>query len=202
MVDEQQIPTAQPPSAAAAGAREERPAEAGQASEPEASREQLALMLEDARARANESWNDLLRVRAELENYRKRAARDVENAQRYGIERLVSELLPVRDSMEMGAAAAAGEGVDPVRLREGIDLTLRMLGAALEKFAVMEVTPRAGDRFNPELHQAMSVQAAPGLAPGTVAVLVRKGYTLHDRLLRPAMVVVAREPVSAEQGGA
>jgi molecular chaperone GrpE len=161
----------------------------GQAAAP--SREELVLALEDARGRADQHWDALLRIRAEMDNLRKRAERDVENAHKYALDRFVAELLPVKDSLEMGLSAASGEAVDPVKLREGLELTLKMLSNVFDKFSVEEVNP-AGSRFDPERHQAMSTQADTGAEPGTVVMVVQKGYLLNQRLVRPAMVIVAR----------
>lgn len=155
----------------------------------EPSREQLLLTLQDAQAKADQYWNQLLSARAEAENSRRRSERDVENAHKYALEKFVRELLPVKDSLELGLAAA-GESAETDKLREGMDLTLKMLGAALEKFGVSEVNPK-GERFNPELHQAMAMQNSPGTEPNTVLTVYQKGYLLNERLIRPAMVVVA-----------
>lgn len=159
---------------------------------PGPTREELSLLLEDARSKADENWDALLRTRAELDNLHKRMAREVENAHKYGLDRMISELLPVKDSMELGLGASAGEVVDAAKVREGIELTLKMLGSVLDKFGVTEVAPVPGDRFDPERHQAMSVQEGSGLPPGSVVMVVQKGYLLNDRLVRPALVMVAK----------
>ncbi len=153
------------------------------------SHEQLLLTLEDAQAKADQYWNQLLLARAEVENSRRRSERDVENAHKYGLEKLVRELLPVKDSLELGLAAA-GEGAEFEKLREGMELTLKMLGTALAKFGVEEVNPQ-GEKFNPERHQAMAMQDSAAAEPNTVLTVYQKGYLLNDRLIRPAMVVVA-----------
>ncbi len=127
--------------------------------------------------------------RADLENQRKRLARDVDNARRFANERLLGELLPLFDSMEAGLAAAAAD--DP--LRAGLELTLQQLHAVAQKNGLVEVAPAAGDAFDPERHQAMSVAPSAGIAPGAVVQTFQKGYLLSDRLLRPALVVVAAQ---------
>lgn len=154
-------------------------------------------LLEDARSKADEHWNQLLRANAELENARKRARQDVENAHKYALERFVQELLPVKDSLEMGLAAAtqSTSGVD-ASLRQGTELTLKMLEAVLGKFAVTEVDP-LGATFDPALHQAVALQESPAHAPNTVMAVMQKGYRLNDRLIRPAMVVVAKAAVAS-----
>lgn len=154
--------------------------------------EQLQATLGEERKKAREYWEGLLRARAELENLRKRSAREVENAFKFGLERLVSEFLPVKDSIELGLSASEG-AVDLESLREGMALTLKMLGAALERCGVKEVSG-VGEKFDPQFHQAMTMQEAAEAEPGTVLSVMQKGYLLHDRLLRPAMVIVARKP--------
>jgi len=149
---------------------------------PQAVIEQLRGEIEQLRAEA-------LRERADLDNQRKRLAREVEMARKFANERLLGDLLPLFDSMEAGLAAAA-EG-DP--LRAGMELTLRQLHRIAEANGLLEVAPAAGDIFDPERHQAMSMIDAPGVAPGAVAQTFQKGYLLNERLLRPALVVVARQ---------
>lgn len=141
------------------------------------------------RAELEQLRADMLRERADLENQRKRLARDVEMARKFANERLLSDLLPLFDSIEAGLAAAA-EG-DP--LREGMVLTLRQLHKIAEANGLVEVAPARGDSFDPERHQAMSMVEAADIAPGAVAQTFQKGYVLNERLLRPALVMVARQ---------
>ena len=148
----------------------------------------LGAELDQLRATLTALREESLRERAELENQRKRLARDVEQARRFANERLLSELLPLFDSMEAGLAAAAPH--DP--LREGLELTLRQLHRIAESNGLVEVAPAAGDSFDPERHQAMSMVDQPDVPPGAVAQVFQKGYVLNDRLLRPALVVVSR----------
>jgi len=154
---------------------------------------ELSALLEDARGKADEHWDQCLRLQAELDNLRKRAERDVASAHKYALERFAAELLPVRDSLEMGLAAFASEGADPEKLREGVDLTLQMLASAMSKFEIREVNPLE-QRFDPEFHQAMSIQERDDVEPNTVVTVVQKGYLLNERLLRPAMVIVSKAP--------
>lgn len=174
----------------AAGTAEDTSTTAG-AAEQDSSHEQLLITLQDAQAKADQHWNQLLLARAETENVRRRAERDVESAHKYALEKFVRELLPVRDSLELGLAATEGEQTDLGKIREGMELTLKVFGNALEKFGVKAIEPK-GDRFNPELHQAMAMQETSDVEPNTVLTVYQKGYTLNDRLLRPAMVVVSR----------
>lgn len=157
----------------------------------EADVEELREALADARAQADEHREQMLRTAAEIDNLRKRTARDVEHARRFGAEKLAAELLGVVDSLELGLEAARQEGAGGALL-EGQEATLKLLSAALEKFGVTPVAP-LGERFNPEYHEAMSMVPAPDAEAGSVLVVVQKGYLLHGRLLRPARVVVAAE---------
>ncbi len=137
-----------------------------------------------------EHADNALRASAELENIRKRAARDVENAHKYALERFLNGLLPVIDSMELGMnASQSAEDIES--LREGMDLTLKMLLDCLEKFGVKAIDP-AGDKFDPEWHEAVSMQELEGADSGKVISVMQKGYELNGRLVRPAMVVVAK----------
>lgn len=153
--------------------------------------EDLALMLEEARNKAAENWDQVLRVQAELENSRRRAQRDVESAHKYALEKFALELLPVKDSLEMGLDAASSEDANVEKLREGTELTLKMLANAMEKFGIKEVNP-VGEPFDPEQHQAMTMQESEEHEPNTVIAVMQKGYLLNDRLIRPAMVVVCK----------
>ena len=144
--------------------------------------EQLKGELEQARAQS-------LLERADLDNQRKRLERDVQNARRFANKQLLAELVPVFDSLE-AALANAPEG-DPVR--EGAALTLRELLRVCSNAGLVEVAPAPGDAFDPERHQAMSTIDADDVPPGTVARLFQKGYVLSEQLLRPALVVVARQ---------
>jgi molecular chaperone GrpE len=132
--------------------------------------------------------DEQLRERAELDNQRKRLIREVENARRFANDRLLGDLLPVFDSLEAGLQAA-GENA---QMREGLELTLRQLQRVAEANGLAVVDP-AGQAFDPERHQAISVVDAPGAAPGSVVQVCQKGYVLNERLLRPALVVVAKE---------
>jgi len=127
-------------------------------------------------------------------NGRRRAARDVENAHKYALERFAIELLPVRDSLEL-ALAAIGADSSLDQLREGTDLTLKMMTQAMEKYGIKEVYPLE-QPFNPELHQAMSAQESEDHPPNSVLNVMQKGYTLNERLIRPALVVVSKAPVN------
>lgn len=153
--------------------------------------EQLKQALDIERARADENYDLALRTKAEMENLRKRSAADVDKARKFALDKFATEIVAVRDSLEMGIDAASKEGADVVSIREGTDLTLKMLASAMEKFAVEQIDP-TGQPFNPELHQAMSMQESAEHAPNTVMMVMQKGYTLNGRLIRPAMVMVCK----------
>jgi molecular chaperone GrpE len=146
--------------------------------------------LAEANARANENWDRYLRAAAELENVRKRASRDVENARKFALERFGKELLSVRDTLEMGLAAAENATVES--LIEGKNATLKLLSTVMSQFGIEEIDP-AGEPFDPEFHEAISVQPSDKVEPGSVVTVVQKGYSLNGRLLRPAMVIVAAD---------
>ena len=153
--------------------------------------ESLETALARAEAAAEENWNKYLRTVAELDNVRKRAARDLEKARLYGVEGLASELLSVADSLEM--ALETGSQAPAESLLEGGRATLKQLQSAMEKYGITVISPE-GERFNPELHEAMSVQESTTAEPDSVLAVVQRGYQLNGRLLRPARVIVAREP--------
>ena len=159
----------------------------------EVDQESLVHELENAQQQISDFQDRMLRMQAEMENLRKRTERDLSNAHKYGIEKFAGELLQVKDSLELGLSAA---NVDPLKLQEGTELTLKMLAAVLEKFAVEEIDP-LGEVFDPNLHEAMTIQESNEYSANTVINVMQKGYTLNDRLLRPAMVIVAKAPESA-----
>ena len=165
--------------------------EAATASPEEQSVEQLVKQLEAARAKADEHWDQLVRTQAQMDNLSKRHQRELENAHKYGLDKFVGELLGVWDSLELGHAAAQDENVDVTRLLEGTELTLKMMSDAMSKLGVEQVDPM-NQPFNPELHQAMSMQPRDDVPANTVVAVVQKGYTLNGRLVRPAMVMVSQ----------
>lgn len=149
-----------------------------------------------AEARAQENWDRYLRAVAEAENVRKRAARDVEHARKYALENFSRELLDVADSLEMGLEAAASADVES--LVEGKRATLKLLRTKLEQFGISVIDP-LGEPFDPEQHEAMSMQPSAEAEPGSVLTVVQKGYELNGRLLRPARVIVAAELPADEE---
>jgi molecular chaperone GrpE len=152
---------------------------------------QLRGELEAAREQAVQAREQVLRAAAELDNIRKRAARDVEHAHRYALEKFVQELLPALDGLEM--AVATGAKADASSLAAGQEATLKLLQKALERFAVITLDPQ-GEPFDPARHEAMVMQESATAEPHSVLQVVQRGYELNGRLLRPARVIVARGP--------
>jgi molecular chaperone GrpE len=153
--------------------------------------EKLQQELAEAQSQVSQHRDQLLRAAAELDNIRKRAGRDVEQAHRYALEKIAQELLPVRDSLEL-AVASAGTA-DAAALAAGQEATLKLLARAFEKFSILGIEP-LGEPFDPQRHEAMAMQDAPAAEPDSVLLVVQKGYELNGRLLRPARVIVARAP--------
>lgn len=154
--------------------------------------EALQEKLNEAEKKAKENWEKFLRAAAETENLRKRMAREVELARKYAVERFVREILTVADSLELGLQAAA-ETDNLEKVKEGIELTLKQLLTIFHKFNIKQLDP-LGEQFNPGYHEAMAMEEVEGVEPGTVVRVFQKGYLLNDRLVRPALVVVAQAP--------
>jgi len=150
----------------------------------------LAADLEKATAEVEALRDQMLRIQAEAQNVRRRAEQDVEKAHKFGVEKFASEMLPIVDSLERAVEACGGDDANKA-IREGVEMTLNMLMSGLGKFSVEQVDPQ-GEIFDPALHQAMSMVEVPDTAANTVVAVVQKGYTLSGRLLRPAMVMVAK----------
>jgi molecular chaperone GrpE len=166
--------------------------EPGAAEETEVS---LIQQLEESRAEVDALKKELVelkpRAQAEIQNIRRRAEQDVEKAHKFGLEKFATELLPVVDSLERAIEASQGDEEKVKAIREGVEMTLGLFLSSLEKFNVEQLNPQ-GEVFNPEHHQAMSMVPAEGVEPNTVVTVVQKGYLLNGRLVRPAMVMVAK----------
>ena len=149
-----------------------------------------ALRAENARLR-----DESLRAYADAENARKRAQTEISNGRRFALEGFASELLNVRDSLDL-AKSVDLDGAEGVveRVVEGLELTLKQLDSAFEQFSVFEISPEVGDKLDPESHQAMTLAPSSDVAPNHICQVIQKGYRLHDRLLRPARVIVAKAP--------
>jgi len=157
----------------------------------EAPAEELRAELDEALAQAAANKESELRAHAEMQNIRRRAERDVENAHKFALEKMTAELLAVVDNLER-ALQAAGAGDDSSKsLREGVEMTLDSFVKTLAKFNIEQIDPE-GEPFNPQMHQAMSMIENAEVEPNTVVAVLQKGYSLHGRLVRPAMVMVSK----------
>ncbi|WP_077529462.1 nucleotide exchange factor GrpE [Vreelandella utahensis] len=147
------------------------------------------------REQLQEQKEEVLRAKAEMQNIRRRAEIDVEKAHKFGTEKFVKELLPVVDSLEKAVESAQNQEVQNEevvsRIKEGVDMTLEMFTGALSKFNVEQINP-VGEPFDPQKHEAMSMVPSNEAEPNTVIAVMQKGYLLHDRVVRPAMVMVAK----------
>ncbi len=153
--------------------------------------ENLAEQLAEAQAKVKEYWDQIVRLNAEIDNNRKRAQRDVENAHKFAVKNFVESLLPIADSMELGLNAANVENVNIDSIKQGIEMTHDLFVKTMEKNGIQVIDPK-GEKFDPDLHQAMSMVENDEVEPNTVIDVMQKGYTLNDRLIRPAMVVVSK----------
>lgn len=142
-----------------------------------------------AEQQAHENWEKSVRAMAEVDNMRRRAERDVANAHRYSLEKFSASLLPVVDSLEQALQLSHTEA--DANMREGLELTMKLLVDVLDKYDVKQLNP-IGDVFDPQLHEAMSVQESPDAVSNTILMVFQKGYKLNDRVIRPARVIVAK----------
>ncbi len=164
----------------------------------EAANEEAPEDLDALRSQIAELRDEFLRARADADNARKRAQSEVSNARRFALESFAGELLNVRDSLDLARGVDLAGNDDVIgRVVEGLELTLKQLDAAFERFSVFEVSPGVGDKLDPESHQAMSLIESTDVAPNHICQVIQKGYRLHDRLLRPAMVIVAKAPADS-----
>lgn len=161
--------------------------------------QKLQAELTQARAEAAENLDRFLRAKADAENARKRAELDIAAARKYGIERFAGEIIDVRDSLELARMVELPQETSPAvqKMHEGLDLTLKVMDNIFQKFNLVILDPK-GQKFDPERHQAISMVASNEIPANHVVNVVQKGYLLNDRLLRPAMVVVARAEQAAE----
>jgi molecular chaperone GrpE len=162
--------------------------------QPQPAENSLEQQLAEAQAQAAQSRETMLRAMADAENARKRFQAEAANAQKYALERFAEALLPVMDSLE---AALANRDASPEALRDGVSLTLRQLTSALEKARIAPIAPVPGERFDPHRHQAMAAVESDS-EPNTVVATMQKGYQLHERVLRPALVTVAKPVENAD----
>jgi molecular chaperone GrpE len=166
--------------------------EANGAEQPQDEASQLRAQLEAAEVTAGQARDELLRVQAEMQNLRRRTEQDIEKAHKYGQEKFSIELLAVMDNLERAAAASEASEDEAVKaIQEGVALTLKGFADCFARFNIEAVDPQ-GEPFDPQLHQAMSIQESPDAEPNTVIAVMQKGYTLHGRVIRPAMVMVSK----------
>ena len=170
-------------------------ADAQDAPEGEQPADEMSLLqeqLEAAEAAAGMARDELLRVQAEMQNLRRRTEQDIEKAHKFGQEKFSTELLAVMDNLERSAAAAEASEDEAVQaIKEGVELTLKVFMDCFKRFNIEAVDP-LGEPFDPQLHQAMSIQESPDAEPNSVIAVMQKGYTLHGRVIRPAMVMVSK----------
>ena len=158
--------------------------------------EEVLEKLAEEKEGAARARDDLLRVQAEMQNMRRRTEQDIEKAHKYGQEKFSTELLTVMDNLERALAAASDHEDETVKaIYEGVDLTLKSFTDCFNRFHIGSVDPM-GEPFDPQLHQAVTILENPDVEPNTVIEVMQKGYTLHGRVIRPAMVVVSKEPES------
>ena len=153
--------------------------------------DELKQELAEAKQKAQENWDKTLRIQAEMENLKKRTQKDLEDAHKFALTSFAKELLSVLDSLVLGLQAATGDSAEVKKFREGSELTIKQFESVLAKFNIVVIDP-LGQAFNAEHHQAMMMQVIDGAEPNTVVNVFQKGYLLNGRLLRPAMVVVAK----------
>jgi len=153
--------------------------------------ESIEQQLEKAQATIKEYWDQIMRLKAEMENNRKRASRDIENAHKYALRNFAESLLPIVDSMEMGQQAAEADNANLSSIVEGTQLTMSMFIQVLEKHGLKQIDP-VGEPFDPEQHQAISMVEDDKAEHNVVIKVMQKGFLLNDRLVRPAMVVVTK----------
>lgn len=160
--------------------------------------EGLQKQIKLSQKKANENWDKVVRIQAEMDNLKRRTQKDLESAHKYGLEKFSKELLSVIDSLELGIQAATSDIPEVVALKEGSELTIKQFEAVFAKFNIEAVNPE-GEAFNPDLHQAMAMHPSADVAPNTVINVFQKGYVLNGRLIRPAMVVVSKAADPSEK---
>ena len=153
--------------------------------------EELKEELAEAKQKAHDNWDKAVRTQAEMENLKRRTQKDLEDTHKFALTGFAKELLPVFDGLVLGLQAATGDSEDVKKFREGSELSIKQFEALFAKFKIVAIDPM-GQPFNAEQHQAMLMQVVEGAEPNTVVNVFQKGYTLNGRLLRPAMVVVAK----------
>lgn len=154
--------------------------------------QEMDALLNEARAQAEQHYDSLLRVQADMDNLRRRTEREIDNAKKFALERLINDLIPVMDSMEMGLQASGQSANDQDSIRQGLEMTLKMFQDVMARFHVEALDP-TGQKFNPQEHEAMTMQPSKDHEPNTVMMTIQKGYKLHGRVVRPARVVISAQ---------
>lgn len=154
--------------------------------------EELSQKLGEAEQKCNQYWERILRMQAENDNTTRRMEREVANAHKYALEKFVAELIPIVDSLELCITSVPDEMKQAAQpIIDGVNLTLKMFYSAMEKFGIKQINP-ISEPFDPEYQQAISMQQDPSVPPGKVIAVLQKGYTLNNRLIRPALVIVSQ----------
>lgn len=153
--------------------------------------EELKKELAETKQKAHDNWDKAVRTQAEMENLKRRTQKDLEDAHKFALTGFAKEILPVFDSLVLGLQAATGDSEEVKKFREGSELTIKQFEALFAKFNIVAIDPM-NQPFNAEQHQAMLMQVVEGAEPNSVVNVFQKGYMLNGRLLRPAMVVVAK----------
>lgn len=153
--------------------------------------DELVQKLTENEQKSAQLWERVMRMQADSDNAARRAERDLANAHKYALEKFTSELLPIVDSLELCILTAPADNKPAQAVAEGVDLTLKMFYSALDKFGIKQINP-LNEPFDPEFQQAISMQYDPAVKPGMVISVLQKGYTLNNRLVRPALVVVSK----------
>ena len=151
----------------------------------------IEAQLAAAQQSAKDNWDKVLRAQAEMENIKRRSVRDLENAHKYALDGFVKALLEVKDSLSMGLKSATEKDATIEHIIEGLEMTDKVFASTLEKFGVETLDP-VGEKFNPELHEAVTMLPMPDKESNSVLDVVQVGFTLNGRLVRPAMVVVVQ----------
>ncbi len=169
--------------------------------EPEVSDiDKLRIALEAAKAEAAEHLDRFLRAKAEADNVRKRTEAEIASIRKYAVESFAAEMLAVHDSLDLARSVSLADSATAVeKMHEGLELTLKLMDGVLAKFGVTQLDPK-GEKFDPARHQALSMVASAEVPPNHIVTVIQKGYLLRDRLLRPAMVLVAKAPAAEEPG--
>lgn len=158
--------------------------------EQQAVEHDIDTLLAQTRQESTQHYDNLLRLQADMDNLRRRTEREIDQAKKFAVERIINDLIPVLDSMEMGLQASAQAANDQDTIRQGLEMTLKMFQDVMGRFHVESLDP-TGQKFNPQEHEAMTMQPSADHEPNTVILTIQKGYKLHGRVVRPARVIIS-----------